>query len=172
MDRLFRQSGLARDKWDEVHYADGSTYGATTIDRAIARTDDVYTPPESASTAAADAADSAPGDERSPPSPATAETPPEPSTADADTPAATPSPSSPDGDSQAADPETTPAVTTQAATTQEPTDQLARIDELTARVEALIQENEALRGDLAAERARRQALERELERERTSWWPL
>jgi len=48
MDRLFRQSGLARDKWDEVHYADGSTYGEKTLERAIARTDDVYTPPETA----------------------------------------------------------------------------------------------------------------------------
>jgi len=27
MDHLFRQSGLLREKWDEVHYADGSTYG-------------------------------------------------------------------------------------------------------------------------------------------------
>uniref|UniRef100_UPI00315D23A1 phage NrS-1 polymerase family protein n=1 Tax=Halopiger xanaduensis TaxID=387343 RepID=UPI00315D23A1 len=44
MDRLFRQSGLMRDKWDEVHYADGSTYGEKTIERAIRRTDDVYEP--------------------------------------------------------------------------------------------------------------------------------
>jgi len=27
MEHLFRQSGLLREKWDEVHYADGSTYG-------------------------------------------------------------------------------------------------------------------------------------------------
>ncbi len=40
VDQLFRQSGLLRDKWDEVHYADGSTYGEKTIDRAIANTDD------------------------------------------------------------------------------------------------------------------------------------
>ncbi|MFC6888192.1 hypothetical protein [Halorubrum trueperi] len=44
VDRLFRQSGLMRDKWDEVHYADGSTYGATTVDRAVARTTETYTP--------------------------------------------------------------------------------------------------------------------------------
>ncbi|RKD87987.1 phage NrS-1 polymerase family protein [Halopiger aswanensis] len=44
VDRLFRQSGLMRDKWDEVHYADGSTYGEKTIERAITRTDDVYEP--------------------------------------------------------------------------------------------------------------------------------
>jgi len=36
MKQLFRQSGLLREKWDEVHYADGSTYGEKTIERAIA----------------------------------------------------------------------------------------------------------------------------------------
>lgn len=45
MDRLFRRSGLLRDKWDEVHYSDGSTYGERTIERAIEQTDDVYEPP-------------------------------------------------------------------------------------------------------------------------------
>ncbi|ELY76110.1 hypothetical protein C488_08487 [Natrinema pellirubrum DSM 15624] len=44
MDRLFRQSGLLRDKWDEVHYADGSTYGEKTIERAIANTSEFYDP--------------------------------------------------------------------------------------------------------------------------------
>jgi len=38
MEHLFRQSGLLREKWDEVHYADGSTYGEKTIERAIAIT--------------------------------------------------------------------------------------------------------------------------------------
>lgn len=42
MDRLFRQSGLMRPKWDEVHYADGRTYGQATIGRAIAGCRDVY----------------------------------------------------------------------------------------------------------------------------------
>jgi len=42
MDRLFRQSGLIREKWDEVHYADGSTYGEKTIERAIANTSEFY----------------------------------------------------------------------------------------------------------------------------------
>ncbi|SEQ01342.1 phage NrS-1 polymerase family protein [Natrinema salaciae] len=49
VDRLFRQSGLLRDKWDEVHYADGSTYGEKTVERAIASTDDVYDPTQSRS---------------------------------------------------------------------------------------------------------------------------
>jgi hypothetical protein len=42
MDRLFRQSGLMREKWDEVHFADGATYGERTIERAIAGTDERY----------------------------------------------------------------------------------------------------------------------------------
>jgi len=42
MDHLFRQSGLLREKWDEVHYADGSTYGEKTIERAIATTSEFY----------------------------------------------------------------------------------------------------------------------------------
>ncbi len=44
VDLLFRQSGLLRDKWDDVHYADGSTYGEKTIERAIANTSDFYDP--------------------------------------------------------------------------------------------------------------------------------
>ncbi|WP_336135364.1 hypothetical protein [Natronomonas amylolytica] len=44
MDRLFRQSGLMREKWDEQHFADGSTYGEKTIERAIASTSDFYEP--------------------------------------------------------------------------------------------------------------------------------
>lgn len=44
MDRLFRESGLHRAKWDDAHYADGTTYGDATIDRACRITTDVYTP--------------------------------------------------------------------------------------------------------------------------------
>lgn len=35
MDALFRQSGLYRDKWDEVHSGDGRTYGEVTIAKGI-----------------------------------------------------------------------------------------------------------------------------------------
>jgi len=42
MDRLFRDSGLMRPKWDEQHFADGATYGERTIERAIAGTDEYY----------------------------------------------------------------------------------------------------------------------------------
>lgn len=35
MDRMFRKSGLFRKKWDQIHYADGSTYGEVVINKAI-----------------------------------------------------------------------------------------------------------------------------------------
>jgi primase-polymerase (primpol)-like protein len=44
MDRLFRQSGLMREKWDEIHFADGSTYGEKTLERAVARVGEFYEP--------------------------------------------------------------------------------------------------------------------------------
>jgi putative DNA primase/helicase len=44
LDRLFRDSGLYREKWDERHYADGSTYGEKTIDRVLASTTEFYEP--------------------------------------------------------------------------------------------------------------------------------
>ncbi|MFD1514507.1 hypothetical protein [Halomarina rubra] len=44
MDRLFRESGLLREKWDEIHFADGSTYGEKTIERAIGATSEFYNP--------------------------------------------------------------------------------------------------------------------------------
>lgn len=44
IDRLFRQSGLMREKWDEVHYADGSTYGKKTIERALSTVTEHYDP--------------------------------------------------------------------------------------------------------------------------------
>ena len=34
-DELFRQSELYRDKWDEIHFGDGRTYGQVTIERAF-----------------------------------------------------------------------------------------------------------------------------------------
>lgn len=42
IDQLFRQSGLIRLKWDEVHYGDGTTYGEKTIKTAIERTAEVF----------------------------------------------------------------------------------------------------------------------------------
>jgi len=60
LDRLFRESGLMREKWDERHFADGSTYGEKTAERAIAGTSEFYEPSGDAS-AAADT--TAPGDD-------------------------------------------------------------------------------------------------------------
>jgi primase-polymerase (primpol)-like protein len=34
IDRMFRRSGLMRDKWDESHRGDGATYGELTIAKA------------------------------------------------------------------------------------------------------------------------------------------
>ncbi|MBQ3380810.1 MAG: DNA primase, partial [Oscillospiraceae bacterium] len=42
MDRMFRVSGLFRDKWDTRHHADGATYGEETLNRAIEATETVY----------------------------------------------------------------------------------------------------------------------------------
>jgi hypothetical protein len=33
-----------REKWDEVHYADGSTYGEKTIERPVASVSECYDP--------------------------------------------------------------------------------------------------------------------------------
>ncbi|MFC7237633.1 hypothetical protein ACFQS4_05275 [Saliphagus sp. GCM10025317] len=44
MDRLFRQSGLVRPKWDAVHYGDGTTYGERTLERAVEHTTEYYEP--------------------------------------------------------------------------------------------------------------------------------
>jgi primase-polymerase (primpol)-like protein len=42
VDRLFRQSGLMRPKWDEVHYSNGATYGEKTVERACTRVTEYY----------------------------------------------------------------------------------------------------------------------------------
>lgn len=44
MDRIFRQSKLMREKWDQAHRSDGTTYGQETIAKAIDMTEDSYTP--------------------------------------------------------------------------------------------------------------------------------
>lgn len=42
MDRIFRTSGLMREKWDTKHYEDGRTYGQGTIQEAIRKTTETY----------------------------------------------------------------------------------------------------------------------------------
>ncbi|ELZ87721.1 hypothetical protein C453_05189 [Haloferax elongans ATCC BAA-1513] len=44
MDRLFRESGLYHGKWDEVHFADGETYGEKLIARALEEATEFYDP--------------------------------------------------------------------------------------------------------------------------------
>lgn len=44
IDRLFRQSGLMRDKWDERHSGDGDTYGQMTVAKALELTSEIYEP--------------------------------------------------------------------------------------------------------------------------------
>ena len=44
IDEVFRKSGLYRQKWNEKHYSDGSTYGQSTINKSIENCKEVYTP--------------------------------------------------------------------------------------------------------------------------------
>ena len=48
IDVIFRQSDLMRAKWDEPHYADGTTYGQKTIERSLSGNQDTYNPRRSA----------------------------------------------------------------------------------------------------------------------------
>jgi primase-polymerase (primpol)-like protein len=50
MDRLFRDSGLMREKWDRRHYGNGATYGKVCIARALLKLDDYYDPPSESTT--------------------------------------------------------------------------------------------------------------------------
>jgi hypothetical protein len=44
IDRIFRRSGLFREKWDEKHRSDGRTYGQGTIDKALERAGEGFVP--------------------------------------------------------------------------------------------------------------------------------
>jgi hypothetical protein len=54
MDRLFRDSGLMRGKWDKVHFANGATYGAVCLARTLLTVDDYYTPPSPSTSSGSD----------------------------------------------------------------------------------------------------------------------
>jgi primase-polymerase (primpol)-like protein len=169
IDRLFRRSDLSREKWDEIHYADGSTYGEKTIDRAITHTNDVYTPPETESvdqspTATATSAGST--DQSLGPGETTHEAAPAGTATEAEsTPASDPSTETADS---ASNEMPAPGHPRRAQARRE------RIEELVDRVEALLAENERLHTELQTERERRQELEDAIEEEREtgSWWPL
>jgi putative DNA primase/helicase len=53
MDRLFRRSGLMREKWDEIH-GEGGTYGQITIKMAAADCSETYAPAKKRETKPAD----------------------------------------------------------------------------------------------------------------------
>lgn len=156
VDRLFRRSDLFRDKWDAVHYADGSTYGEKTVERAVRATNDTYTPPEATDSADDD---SSAVDESAPDTAATAST------------DATPS-----GESTVTGVDVSPP--SEDLTELPPTHpdrahaRRERIAELTDRVETLLEENERLRRALETERQRRRQLEPTEEESSSGWWPF
>ena len=57
VDQLFRQSGLLREKWNEVHFSNGDTYDERTVKRAIDNTDEFYEPSKGRETAEQEASD-------------------------------------------------------------------------------------------------------------------
>lgn len=44
IDAIFRQSKLMRTKWDEIHKADGASYGEMTIENALLNLSETYSP--------------------------------------------------------------------------------------------------------------------------------
>jgi primase-polymerase (primpol)-like protein len=159
IDRLFRRSGLFREKWDAVHYADGSTYGEKTVERAVRATDDVYTPPEA--DGLADTTDTTPTKSSSP-----------------TTTASTDAPTAATAASDAGDAPSMPAIEATPPTELPPTHpqraqaRRDRIAELTDRIEDLLEENGRLRAELQTERQRRRQLETTLEESSSGWWPF
>ena len=164
IDRLFRRSGLYRDKWDTVHYADGSTYGEKTIERAVRATDDVYTPPEAdASSDSATARAASGSSSASDPAQSDASTSGSPDTPGAENAPVAEVDATPPTEDLTELPQTHP---------QRAQARRDRIVELTDRIEDLIEENDRLRAELATERQRRQQLEATLEDSSDGWWPF
>lgn len=162
IDRLFRRSGLYRDKWDAVHYADGSTYGEKTIERAVAATDDTYSPPASTdespereATVTADEAPPASGSDTT--------------ATDAASPSSTSSVPAGGTASPPVSGELSELPPTHPERAQARRD---RIAELTDRVEELLEENERLRAELETERERHREFEPTDEASSSGWWPF
>jgi hypothetical protein len=136
-----------REKWNEVHFSDGSTYGEKTVERAAMAVTDHYEP-ENASRKNR-------------------------------TPSGSVSDSKPvlSGDSPEIGEPSDPPVASGGDADPSPRKLLESIQELEAEVESLKAENEALRQELAEERAARKALEDENaepegESSRTGFWSL
>ena len=135
MDRLFRDSELIREKWDTQHFADGSTYGEKTIERAIGHVDEFYDPgagqDHERSNGQREARDEAGAT---------------PTTSQTETGAAAPSSRSPTNDA---------TDSTSAPTTSNDSNERA----MAARVDSLELEIKRLRSTLEQERAHRESLE-------------
>ncbi|KAB1198966.1 MULTISPECIES: hypothetical protein [Haloferax] len=150
MDRVFRNSGLYRDKWDDVHFSDGSTYGEKTIERAITGTTEYYDPSQWSSavrrsTTRQNESRRGEGDNTS---------------ANVRTGA-----NRPERDHTVA-PVESPA---------QNTEHLERLKDLQTHLESVIAENERLQGELEDERERRRELEAQLadrDEEDGSGWSL
>jgi primase-polymerase (primpol)-like protein len=159
VDRLFRRSDLYRDKWDAVHYADGSTYGEKTVERAVRATDETYTPPEATESPAETNATAGTSGGASQP--------------DTTDPASAPT-ETPDPPVDAVD-ATPPADDLTELPSTHPDRAQARHDrivELSDRIEELVEENERLRAELETERQRRRELEPTDDESASGWWPF
>jgi hypothetical protein len=62
MDRLFRDSGLMRGKWDKVHFANGATYGTVWLARTLLTVDDYYMPPTASTSSSSNDSRRPPGE--------------------------------------------------------------------------------------------------------------
>ncbi|QIB79046.1 hypothetical protein G3A49_13225 [Haloferax volcanii] len=127
--RLLRDSGLYRKKWDETHFADGSTYGEKTIERSVSGTSDFYDPSQWStevrrSSSRTDTTRTGRADHQTPHDPTSV----------------------------------TPTDSTKTATPRD-TDTLERLKDLQSHLESVLEENERLHAELETERERRRELE-------------
>ncbi|KTG11031.1 hypothetical protein AUR64_07655 [Haloprofundus marisrubri] len=135
VDRLFRDSGLMREKWDERHFADGSTYGKKTVERAVSGTSEFYSPQTTTEQSELQSTETA-----------------------------TTSSPSPNGNQNAGAVSKSPASSTHLENVREREQaRLETITELEQVVQRLRGEIETLETELEAERSRRRALEQETE---------
>ncbi|WP_198665653.1 phage NrS-1 polymerase family protein [Haloprofundus halophilus] len=133
IDHLFRDSGLMRPKWDEQHFADGSTYGEKTVERAVSGTSEFYSPQTSTEQTALQSTETA-----------------------------TPSSSSPSGNRNAGSVSENSANSTHLENVREREQaRIETITELEQTIQRLRGEIETLETELEAERSRRRALEQE-----------
>ncbi|WP_148415018.1 hypothetical protein [Haloferax sp. KTX1] len=131
IDRLLRDSGLYRKKWDDVHFADGSTYGEKTIERSVSGTSEFYDPSQWSTTAGRSLSrtdstrdGTGRGDHQPPRKPTSA----------------------------------TPTDSEKIASARD-TSTLERLRDLQSHLEATLAENERLQAELETERERRRELE-------------